>query len=99
MTEQPGVVTQHPVAEMVIRGEVITDDLVEIGGRGGDLTFRTPDAHRYVDRLALEDPGQLADLYALDFDDILDYLVELGRHLDISTNEYLQQACKLSYLT
>jgi hypothetical protein len=49
--------TMAPIASMVIRGVVYTDDLIEVGGRGGDLTFRTPDAHRYLDRLVLGDPG------------------------------------------
>ena len=88
-----------PIASAVIRGVVYTDDLIEVGGRGGDLTFRTPDAHRYMDRLPLGDPGQLADLHRLSFGDIVEYLDELGRHLDIATNERLQRACKLSYLT
>lgn len=91
--------TSKPMASMVIRGAVYTDDLIEVGGRGGDLTFQTPDAHHYLDRLALSDPGQLADLYRLSFDDIVDYLDELGRHLDITTNERLQRACELSYRT
>jgi hypothetical protein len=88
-----------PIASMVIRGVVHTDDLIEVGGRGGDLTFRTPDAHRHSDELALRDPGHLADLYRLSFDDIVDYLDQLGRHLDIATNERLQRACELSYQT
>jgi len=88
-----------PVAPMVIRGEVITDHLVEVGGRGGDLAFLTPDAHRYVNRLPLGDPRQLADLYRLRFDDILDYAGELARALDFRTNRHMQEACELSYLT
>jgi hypothetical protein len=91
--------TTAPVASMVVRGEVIDDDLVEIGGRGGDLTFLTPSAAKHLDRLPLGDPGRLADLYELSFDDILDYLVELGKRLDFDANPHLQEACKLSYLT
>lgn len=93
------VQTSAPAASMVIRGVVYTDELIEVGGRGGDLTFRTPNAHRYLDRLPLEDPGQLADLYALSFDDIVEYLDELGNHLDVSNNERLQRARDLSYRT
>jgi len=90
---------QLPVASLVIRGEVITDNLVEVGGRGGDLTFLTPDAHKYLDRLPLRNPALMADLYTLSFDDILDYLEELGTRLDIADNPHLARARELSYLT
>lgn len=89
----------HPIAPMIIRGEVITDNLIEVGGRGGELTFLTPDAHKYIDKLPLGNPARLADLYKLNFDDILDYCVALGERLDFATNPYLQEACELSYLT
>ncbi|MFM0315208.1 acyl-CoA reductase [Paraburkholderia nemoris] len=89
----------NPIAPMIIRGEVITDNLIEVGGRGGDLAFLTPDAHKYIDKLPLGNPARLADLYTLSFDDILDYAGELARHLDVATNRHLQEACELSYLT
>ena len=73
----------HPIAPMILRGEVITDNLVEVGGRGGDLTFLTPDAHRYADRLPLGNPSRLADLYRLTFDEILDFAADLGKRLDL----------------
>ncbi len=88
-----------PIAPMILRGRIVTGDLIEVGGRGGDLTFRTPDAHRFADQLPLADPGRLADLYALSFEDILDYLEALGERLDMRSNAHLQQACRLSYLT
>ncbi|MDH4656859.1 acyl-CoA reductase [Pseudomonas sp. JS3066] len=89
----------HPIAPMILRGEVITDNLIEVGGRGGDLAFLTPDAHKYIDRLPLGNPAKLADLYELSFGDILDYAVELGGCLAFNRNPYLQEACELSYLT
>lgn len=88
-----------PIAPMIIRGEVITDNLIEVGGRGGDLAFLTPDAHQYLHTLPLANPARLADLYALTFADILDYAQALGERLDFGTNAYLQEACELSYLT
>lgn len=88
-----------PIAPMVIRGQVITDHLVEVGGRGGDLTFMTPDAHKYLDKLPLGNPARLADLYKLSFDDILDYAEALGERLNLATNPYLREACELSYHT
>ena len=88
-----------PIAPMVIRGTVITDNLVEVGGRGGDLTFLTPDARKYLDKLPLGNPARLADLYKLSFNDILDYAEALGERLDLATNPHLQEACALSYHT
>ncbi|MCK8683073.1 acyl-CoA reductase [Pseudomonas umsongensis] len=89
----------HPIAPMIIRGQVITDNLIEVGGRGGDLSFLTPDASKYIDQLPLGNPAKLADLYRLSFGDILDYAVELGARLDLDKNQYLQEACELSFLT
>jgi hypothetical protein len=88
-----------PIAPMVIRGEVISDNLIEVGGRGGDLAFLTPDAHHYLHKLPLGNPARLADLYQLTFDDILDYAGALAERLDPARNPYLQEACELSYLT
>ncbi|MFZ0835452.1 MAG: acyl-CoA reductase [Mycobacterium sp.] len=87
----------NPIAHTVIRGEVIGSDLVEYPGRGGGMTFMAPDPRKFVDRLPLASPGMLADLYDLRFDDILDYLEELGKTLDINTNEHMQRARELTY--
>ncbi|MNE00554.1 Acyl-CoA reductase (LuxC) [compost metagenome] len=88
-----------PIAPMIIRGQVITDNLIDVGGRGGDLVFQTPDAHKYIDQLPLGNPARLADLYTLSFEDILDYAEALGERLEFNSNPYLQEACELSYLT
>ena len=88
---------QKPIVPLIIRGEVITDHLVEIPVRGNDLVFDTPDVHHYADRIPLGHPGKMADLYQISFEDILDFLQELGGRLDIATNAYLQEACSLSY--
>ncbi|KKX61125.1 MULTISPECIES: acyl-CoA reductase [Pseudomonas] len=88
-----------PIAPMIIRGKVITDNLIDVGGRGGDLIFQTPDAHKYIDQLPLGNPAKLADLYTLTFKDILDYCEALGERLEFHQNPYLQEACELSYLT
>lgn len=90
---------ETPVANLVIRGKVFSDHLVEYGGRGDDLRFRAPDASKYLDLLPLGDPGKLADLYDLSFDDILDYLEKLGSRLDPNTNPHLKRALELSYRT
>jgi Acyl-CoA reductase (LuxC) len=87
-----------PSAKLVIRGRVILDNLVEVGGRGGDLRFTVPDIRSYIDDLPLGNPSKLADLYDLSFDDILDYLEELGRRLDSDSKSIWRRARELSYL-
>lgn len=93
------IATEAPVADLIIRGKIYSDNLIEVGGRGGDLTFRTPDARCYLDQLPLGNPAKLADLYELSFEDILDYLEALGKRLDVNSNPHLQRARKLSYRT
>jgi len=93
------IASDAPVASLIIRGKIYTDNLIEVGGRGGDLTFRTPDVRDYLDLLPLGNPAKLVDLYELSFEDILDYLDALGKKLDVNTNPYLQRARELSYRT
>lgn len=94
-----GVDVHVPVVPMVVRGEVIETDLVEFQGRGDSLTFLAPDPHRFLDRIPAAGPSSLLDLYALSFEEIVDYLVELGERLDVKKNEYLQQAREFAYVT
>lgn len=88
---------REAIAPAVIRGEVIDTDLIEYPGRGYGRAFLAPDPRKFVDRLPLASPGQMADLYDLRFDDILDYLDALGERLDIRTNEHMQRARDLTY--
>ncbi|MCB2073553.1 MAG: long-chain-fatty-acyl-CoA reductase [Novosphingobium sp.] len=90
---------KQPISPAVIRGQVIDSDLVEFGGRGGDISFLAPDPHKIIDRLPLGSPSKLDDLYRISFDEILDYLEELGRQLAFDRNEHMQEACELSYGT
>jgi hypothetical protein len=85
------------VVPTIIRGEIVEDDLMPFAGRGGGLTFSAPDPATVVDRLPLRDPMALADLQALSLEEILDYLVELGRRLDVERNPHMQLARELSY--
>jgi hypothetical protein len=94
-----GTSAQTPVVAMILRGKVIEDNLIEFSGRGDSLTFLTPDPLLYADRLPLTSPSELQDLYQLSFDDILDYLEELGERLDVRTNEHMQWARELTYAT
>jgi hypothetical protein len=90
-------VAEQIVVPTIIRGEIVEGDFVPFAGRGGGLRFSAPDPTAVVDRLPLRDPMALADLQALSSDEILDYLVELGRRLDIGRNPHMQLARELSY--
>jgi hypothetical protein len=85
------------IAPAVIRGQVIAEDLIGFGGRGGEMEFLSPDPMTLLDRLPLRDPGQMRRLYTLTIDDIIDYLVELGQALDLAHNGFLQEALEQSY--
>lgn len=84
---------------LIIRGRVIEDRDLEFGGRRGGVAFTTADVRKHLDELALPLPSQMADLHALPFDAILDYLDELGGRLSLRTNPHLQEALALSKKT
>jgi hypothetical protein len=84
---------------LIIRGEVIEDTEVEYGGRNPETRFRTADVRNYIDRLPLTAPSALADLYSLSFDQILDFLEQLGSRLSLKANPHLQEALALSIRT
>lgn len=88
-----------PVLPMILRGEIIEENLIEFSGRGDSLTFVAPDPHQYLALIPAASPSSLLDLYALPFDEILDYLEELGQRLDIGKNEHMRWARELTYLT
>jgi hypothetical protein len=81
---------------LFLRGRVITDDLVTFGTRKGVAQFQAPDMSRYVERLPLQSPAEMSDLYRLSFDEILDVLEALGNALDFDTNTHLQEAYEAS---
>ena len=81
---------------LFLRGQVITDDLVSFGTRSGQYQFQAPDMSKYVEELPLKSPGELTDLYALSFDEILDVLEALGDALDFESNTHLQEAYEAS---
>ena len=84
---------------LIIRGRVIEGDAVEHKGRREDVSFTTPDVAEHLKHLPLASPSLLADLHALSFDDILDYLEELGPRLRLDRNAHLQEAFELSCRT
>ena len=60
----------RPISYAVLRGQVIESDLIEFGGRGGDITFLAPDPHTIAERIPLASPRLMEDLYELSFEDI-----------------------------
>jgi len=83
------------LAPAFVRGSTIAEGLVTFGGRGSGV-FSAPDPMALVDRLPLADPGGLRDVHALRFDEIVDYLAELGRRLHLASNTHLQEALACS---
>ncbi len=97
--EGPGTVTGAAyTVPLFLRGQVIVDDLVSFGTRDGAAQFQAPDMAKYVERLPLKSPGEMADLYDVGFDEILDVLEALGDALDFDTNTHLQEAYEASLL-
>jgi hypothetical protein len=84
------------VIPLIIRGEIIEDNLVSYPTRGGRAQFSSPDVRKYLDDLVLTDPMDLSDLYELSLDDVIDYLVELGPRLDVDRNPHLTRALEMS---
>jgi hypothetical protein len=93
------MLAKRPISYAVLRGQVIESDLIEFGGRGGDITFLAPDPHKIAEQIPLASPRLMEDLYELSFEDILDYLAELGTRLELKNNPYLQEALEYSYDT
>ncbi len=83
---------------LFLRGEVITDDLVSFGTRGGGSEFQGPDMSKYVERLPLASPMQMADLYDISFEEILDVLEAVGDALVFEKNTHLQEAYEAALL-
>jgi Acyl-CoA reductase (LuxC) len=81
---------------LFLRGDVITDDLVTFGTRSGGAEFQTPDMSRHVEQLPLRSPADMADLYKLSFDEIVDVLGALGDALDFESNAHMQEAFEAS---
>jgi hypothetical protein len=81
---------------LIIRGRVIQGDAVSFGGRRGAVRFSTPDVRAHLNELVLTQPSALAELHSAPFEEVLDYLQELGKRLEFDQNAHLQEAFKLS---
>jgi hypothetical protein len=84
---------------LIIRGKVIEDADIEFGGRRTGSSFTSADVRKHMDKLPLSRPSDLADLYQLTFEDIAQYLEELGSRLSFENNIYMQEAYELSVAT
>jgi hypothetical protein len=84
------------LAPAFIRGSTVATELVTFAGRGGESGFRSPDPRSLVAQLPLRDPRLLADVHELAFDEIVSFLDELGRRLQLSDNEHLREAVESS---
>ncbi|KHK89794.1 acyl-CoA reductase [Novosphingobium malaysiense] len=84
---------------LIIRGTVIEDADVDNGGRGGAISFTSPDVRRHLGKLVLPEPGAMEDLYRLSMDEILDFLQELGGRLTLGNNPWVEQAFEISCRT
>jgi hypothetical protein len=91
--------SKTPISYAVIRGKIVDTNLVEFGGRGGDITFLAPDPCKIASQIPLGSPRLMEDLYELSFEDILDYLEDLGSRLDVRRNDYMLEAREFSYAT
>lgn len=91
--------TQTWTVPLIIRGNVIESDEQRFGGRRGGVSFTAPDVRRHADELTLRAPSMMSDLYALSLDEIVDFLVELGQHLNFADNRHLRQAFELACTT
>ena len=76
----------------LIRGRLVETDLVAFGARAGQAQFSAPDPQRIGAALVLRDPGALADLQELPFDEIVAFLAAVGERLEPDANAHLQEA-------
>lgn len=84
---------------LIIHGRVIEEYDTDFGGRGGGASFRAPSVEKYLDQLTNTRPSGMHNLYSITFEEILDYLEELGNNLKLAKNGYMQQAFELSTKT
>lgn len=84
---------------LVIRGRIIDDEDLQFGGRRGGADFTAPDVKKHAKALPLDTPSALSDLYALTFEDILEYMGELHARMSFEGNRHLQEAFELARTT
>lgn len=80
---------------LVARGKVIEDYEVTYQGRYGS-DFICPDPSKYLPSILLPTRREMEALYEISIDDVVEYLIEFGKRLDIETNPHLQRALVLA---
>ena len=60
---------QEYTIPLILRGNVIEDNLVNYGGRRGELTFNSPDVEKYASDIPLSNPSDISDLYDISNDE------------------------------
>ena len=82
---------------IISRGRIIEpgEDAVSYKGRGG-ATFLVPDPHKHIHDLVLGNPVLLSDLQNTPIGDIIDFLAEAGKRLQVEDNPYLQESFELA---
>jgi hypothetical protein len=84
---------------LIIRGQIIEDYEVDYADRNGGLRFKTPDVRKYVRQLVNDNPISQLDMYRISLDDIIDFLDQVGRHLDLDKNPHWREAFEVSCRT
>ncbi|MCJ2180836.1 acyl-CoA reductase [Novosphingobium album (ex Hu et al. 2023)] len=99
-TESPAGAGEIPVpVDFFIRGELVRGDAVRHRSRDLGVDFATP----AIDGDALVTPrSELPPLLDVPVSEIIEFLAECGKHLDLDTNPYMQHAlehtCKVNPL-
>lgn len=83
---------------LIIRGQIIEDYELEFGGRNSDTHFSTPDIKKYLGKIKSPSGISMADLYDIGMDDILDFLDEVHKRLNLDTNPHWRAAFEASCL-
>lgn len=84
---------------LIIRGEIIEDYEVDYADRSGDLRFKAPDVRKYARQLVSDNPIAQLDMYRISLDEIIDFLDEVGRRLDLDKNPHWREAFEVSCRT
>jgi hypothetical protein len=81
---------------LIIRGKIIEENWIEFHDRTSGNGFLSPDVSKYINAIPLNNPSDLMDYYDLSMKEIIDFLAELGRKLEMSKNDYLKEAFEMT---
>ncbi len=75
-----------------VRGETLLSDLVPFPGRTAQAVFQSPNPRMLLPHLPLRDPARMRDLQELPHAEIVAFLDQVGRNLELARNPFLQEA-------